>query len=191
MPNHSALFQVAEQQAGYFTAVQARQAGFSRSLLSYHVGTGRFARVKPRIYRLVQFPALPHEDLFVAWLQAGPDAVISHDSALVLYDLSDLLPSQIHVTVPRTASRRRPGLRLHTKRLEPEDVTRYGGLPVTTVIRTLVDVAAAGLAAEQVQQAIQEALRRGLVTRESVLHLAASRGGRIKRLVGETLGEGR
>jgi predicted transcriptional regulator of viral defense system len=187
MPDHDSLYQNAEQQAGYFTATQARKAGFSRPLLSYHVGAGRFERVKPRLYRLVRFPASPHEDLYVAWLQAGPHAVISHDSALALWDLSDLLPAEIHVTVPRTASRRRPGLRLHTKQLAPEDVTRYEGLPVTTVLRTLVDVSAAGLADEQVQQAIQEALRRGLVTRESLVRSSASRGGRIKRLVNETL----
>ena len=191
MPDHKSLYRLAEQQAGYFTATQARQAGFSRSLLSYHVGTGRFERVRPRVYRLVQFPSSPHEDLYVAWLQAGPHAAISHDSALALYGLSDLLPHRIHVTVPRTVSRRRPGLRLHTKQLGSEDVTRYEGLPVTTVFRTLVDVTAAGLAEEQVRQAIQEALRRGLVAREALLRLTASRGGRIKRLVDEALCEGR
>ena len=191
MPDHDSLCQVAEQQAGYFTATQARRAGFSRSLLSYHVGTGRFERVRPRVYRFVRFPSSPHEDLFVAWLQAGPHAVISHDSALALYDLSDLLADQIHVTVPRTASRRRRPLRLHTKQLESEDVTRYEGLPVTTVVRTLVDVTAAGLADEQVRQAIQEALHRGLVTQESLLRLTASHGGRIRRLVDGALREAR
>ena len=189
MPDHDALYQLAEQQAGYFTATQAREAGFSYSLLSYHIATGRFERVRPRVYRIVQFPSSRHEDLYVAWLQAGPHAVISHDSALALYGLSDLLPHGIHVTLPRTASRRRPELQLHTKRLEPEDVTRYEGLPVTTVLRTLVDVAAAGLADEQVRQAIQESLRRGLVARESLLRQTASRGGRIKRLVDEVLRE--
>jgi predicted transcriptional regulator of viral defense system len=191
MPDHDSLYQFAEQQAGYFTATQAREAGFSYSLLSYHVGTGRFERVRPRVYRIVQFPSSRHEDLHAAWLQAGPHAVISHDSALALYDLSDLLPHRIHVTVPRTASRRRPELQLHTKRLEPEDVTRYEGLPLTTVLRTLVDVTAAGLADEQVRQAIQEALRRGLVARESLLRLTASGRGRIKRLVDEVLREER
>ena len=190
MPDHTELYQIAEQQAGYFTAVQARQAGFSRSLLHYHVGTGRFERVRPRVYRLVRYPPSPHEDLFVAWLHAGPDAVISHDSALALYELSDLLPDRIHVTVPRTASRRRRGIQLHTNSLDPKDVTRYEGLPVTTAVRTLADVAAAGLADEQVRQAIQESLRRGLVSREGLLHLSASRGGRIKRLVDEALLEG-
>ncbi len=189
MPDHNALYQVAEQQAGYFTVTQARQAGLSRSLLSYHLGTGRFERVRPRIYRILHFPASPHEDLYVAWLQAGADAVISHDSALALYELSDLLPDRIHVTASRTASRRRRGIQMHTKKLDQEDVTRYEGLPVTTVERTLVDVSASGLADEQVRQALQEALRRGLVTRESLLQLASSRGGRIKRLIDETLQE--
>ena len=82
MTDHGALHRVAEQQAGYFSATHARQARFSRSLLSYHVGTGRLERVSPRVYRIVQYPASPHEDLHVAWLQAGPDAVISHDTAL-------------------------------------------------------------------------------------------------------------
>jgi predicted transcriptional regulator of viral defense system len=186
-PDHGALYELAEQQAGYFTARQARLAGFSRSLLAYHRGTGRFERVRPHVYRLARFPASPHEDLCVAWLEAGPDAVISHDSALALYNLSDLLPGAIHLTVPRTASRGRQGLRLHTKRLLREEVTRYEGIPVTTVLRTLRDVAAAGLADEQVGQAIREALRRGLVTRESLRELTARRSGRIARLVGETV----
>jgi predicted transcriptional regulator of viral defense system len=190
-PDHTALYELAEQQAGYFTARQARQAGFSRSLLAYHLRTGRFERVRPRIYRLGQFPASQHEDLYVAWLQAGPEAVISHDTALALCELSDLLPGEIHVTVPRSSSRRREGLRLHTKRLAQEEVTQYEGLPVTTVLRTLIDVAAAGLADEQVRQAIREALRRGLVTRESLLAVAGQRGRRISRLVEEALDQAR
>lgn len=188
-PDHQALYLVAEQQAGYFTAAQARQAGFSRSLLSYHVRTGRFARVRPHVYRLAQFPASAHEDLYVAWLEAGSQAVISHDSALALYGLSDLLPAQVHVTVPRTASRRRLGIRLHTKRLSSQEVIHYEGLPVTTIERTLVDVTAAGLADEQVQLAVREALRRGLVARDDLVALAARRRGRIGRLVVETLKE--
>jgi predicted transcriptional regulator of viral defense system len=188
-PDHRVLYQAAEPQAGYFTAAQARQAGFSRSLLSYHVGRGRFVRVRPHVYRLAQFPALPHEDLFVASLEAGPEAVISHDSALALYGLSDVLPSQVHLTVPRTASRRRPGIRLHTRRLSPHDVTRYAGLPVTTIRRMLVDVTAAGLADEQVRLTIREALRRGLIAQEDLVTLAAQRRGRIRHLITETLNE--
>lgn len=93
------------------------------------------------------------------------------------------------MTIPRTASRLQPELELPTNRLKP-DVTHYEGLPVTTVSHTLVDVATAGLAEEQGRQAICEALRRGLVSRESLLPSATAHGGRIKRLVEEPLHEG-
>jgi predicted transcriptional regulator of viral defense system len=186
-PDHNRLYQIAEAQAGYFTSAQARSAGFSTSLLTYHTGSGRFERVAPRVYRLAHFPASPHEDLFVAWLRSGAAAVVSHDSALSLYELSDALPTQIHITAPRTTSRRRPGIRLHTNRLEPGDVTRYVGLPVTTVPRTIADVTGAGLADELVLQAIGQALRRGLTTTMELQTLAAKRGGRVARLIESAL----
>ena len=93
----------------------------------------------------------------IAWLQTGPGSVISHDSALALYDLSDALPTEVHVTVPRSASRRRSGMRLHTQRLEPSEVTRRSGMTVTTVSRTIADMAFVGLAEELITQAVQDA----------------------------------
>ena len=139
------------------------------------------------LYRLAQFPHSSFEDLYAAWLGAGPAAVISHDSALAVYDLSDNLPSAVHVIVPRTASRRRAGLRLHTHRLAPKEITRREGLPLTTVPRTLADVAAGGLAEELVVQAIQEALQRGLTTPAALRRYAQRRGGRGAQLMLKTL----
>ena len=77
----------------------------------------------------------------MAWLKCGPKSAISHESALALYDLSDVLPAEVHVTIPRTASRRRKGIRLHTNQLRPSDVAKREGLPVTSVPRTIADVA--------------------------------------------------
>lgn len=133
-PPSERLYEVAEQQAGYFTTAQAKEAGFSHPQLTYYVGSGRFLRVQWGVYRLVFYPATPNEDLYIAWLGAGPDAVISHDSALVLYDLSDALPARIHLTIPRSASRQRLGLALHTGRLCPQEIARVAGLPVTRTI---------------------------------------------------------
>jgi len=121
----------------------------------------------------------------VVWLQTGPGSVISHGSALALYELSDALPVAVHVTVPRSASRRRSGMRLHTQRLAPTDVTRRGGLAVTTVPRTLADVAAAGLAEEFVAQAVQQALARGLALPEEIL--AAGRIRRVREILQRAL----
>jgi len=175
-PDPQALYRLAESQAGYFTARQARTAGFSFALLNYHLKQGRFLRVRRGVYRLAQFPEMPHADLFIAWLSAGEQAVLSHESALVLYGLTDLLPAEIHLTVPRTASRRRTGVRLHTARLSDDEITFRHGLPVTTLPRTLVDLIRSGVDEEWIRQAIRQALGRGLVS-EATLQDEARRGG--------------
>jgi predicted transcriptional regulator of viral defense system len=186
-PDYNRLFNIVEEQGGYFTAAQARGMGFSWERLSNNVKSGKFQRVAPGVYRLVQFPASVHEDLIVAWLIAGPNSTISHESALAFYELSDVLPAEVHVIVPRTASRRRVNIRQHTNQLAPDEITRRGGLRVTTVARTIADIGSHGLAEEQVRQAIQEALQRGLVSQEELLTQAERRGGRAKKIILSTL----
>lgn len=186
-PDYDQLYETAESQAGYFTAKQARKHGFSWERLSDNVKRGRFLRIFRGIYRLTHFPSSSHEDLFVAWLRTGSNSIISHESALTIYELSDVLPGEVHVIIPRTASRRRPGLCLHTNRLRPEEITKRQGLPVTTATRAIADVAVDGLAEEQIVQAIQEALQRGLTTREDLMAQAMYQGGRAKRIIRQTL----
>lgn len=183
------LYEIAEAQGGYFTARQAEAASVDRRRLAYYADTGRIRRIRRGIYRLTQFPHSRHEDLFIAWLMAGPDAVISHESALTLFDLSDVLSEGIHVTVPRTASRRRPGLQLHTNRISPDDITMREGLPVTTVPRTIVDVALAGLSDEFVIQAVREAIQTGLTTPSQLLTEARRRSTRLAQLLQDELVE--
>ncbi len=182
-PDHDALYHLAEQQAGYFTARQAAKAGFSWERLTDYSKNGRFQRVAHGIYRLAQFPSSRFEDLFVAWLMCGPKSAISHESALALYDLSDVLPGEVHVTVPRTASRRRKGIRLHTNRLRPAEVVKREGLTVTSVPRTIADVARAGLSEDHVARAIRDALERGLTTQQALRAEARRRHGRAARLI--------
>jgi predicted transcriptional regulator of viral defense system len=171
-PNHQKLYQIAEAQAGLFTARQAQRAGFSFPLLSHHVKTGKFLHLRRGLYRLADFPEQPHADLFAAWLSAGEKAVLSHDSALALYGLSDHLPAQIHLTIPRTASHRLAGLRLHTGKLTPQEITQRQGLPVTSLPRTLTDLVSNGLASELITQAIRQALERGLVEAQTLQEVA-------------------
>ena len=182
MANQRQLYDIAESQGGYFTAAQARSAGFTRDLLSYHARAGRFERVARGVYRLRQFPSSPFEDLFIAQLRAGPQSVVSHDSALALYELSDVLPAEVHLTVPPTASRRRPGIRQHTLRIAPDEVSSREGLRVTTMPRTLADVARSGLSEDRIQQATQEAVDRGLVGHRHLEDAASRYGGRAARI---------
>ncbi len=78
--------------------------------------------------------------------------MISHESALSVFDLSDILPAGVHVTVPRSASRRRSGIKMHTRRLEPEEITWREGLPVTRAERTITDNLQEEVADEQVSR---------------------------------------
>lgn len=126
---------------------------------------------------------MPHADLMVAWLAAGEKAVISHDSALTLYGLSDLLPAEIHLTIPRTASYRVAGVRLHTGRLSAEEITRRNGLPVTTLSRTFADLIANGLPDELIDQAVRQALDRGLIDEVSLRQDVQKRGGRVAHII--------
>jgi len=182
MPDHRELYNIAESQGGYFTPAQARQAGLTGTLLSYHARAGRFERVAHGVYRLRQFPGSPHEDLFIAQLRAGPESVVSHESALALYELSDVLPAEVHLTVPGSASRRRPGIRQHTRRIAPDEVTVWEGLRVTTVPRTLADVARSGISDDRVRQATHEAVDRGMIGIEELEAAATEYGGRAARI---------
>jgi predicted transcriptional regulator of viral defense system len=190
-PDYNQLYNIAEGQGGYFAASQARKLGFSWDRLSKNVGTGRFTRVAHGVYRIIQFPGSAFEDLFIAWLRAGPNSVISHESALSVYDLSDMLPTEIHIIVPRSSSVRRKGIRQHTNQLEDSEVTTREGLPITTVARTLADVSTTGLAKEQVKLAINEGINNGMVTMGMLWDQAEKRGGRFKKILTEYQKEGK
>jgi len=183
MPDHQGIYEIAEGQGGYFSAAQARGAGFTSDLLSYHARAGRFERVARGVYRLRQYPASPLEDLFIAQLRAGPHSAVSHDSALALYELSDVLPAEVHLTVPPMASRRRPGIRQHTLRIAPDEISAREGLRVTTVPRTLADVARSSVSEDRVLQAAQEAVDRGLVGYRQLEEAAGRYGGRAARIL--------
>ena len=186
-PDADALYSLAEPHDGYFTAAAAASAGYSRALLAHHVRSGLLERVEWGIYRLRRFPETRRADLIISHLRAGPGSAISHQSALELYDLSDALPSVVHITVPRSASRRRRGMSLHTGRLDPADVTVWNGIPVTRVERTIADVVRSGHPEELVLSAIQQALSRGLTTSSRLAQLVESRGGRLRLIVSRAL----
>lgn len=188
-PDHQGLYGVAEAQAGYFTAAEAASSGVGSQLLSHHTRAGTYQRAAHGIYRLTRFPASRFEDLVIAWLRAGPRSAVSHTSALALYGLTDLVPGEVHVTIPRSGSRRRPGLRIHTASVPDRAVTWREGIRVTTVARTIVDLAYAGLSEDRLLQAAREAIARGLVDREILAAEARPRGRRVGQIIDRILSE--
>jgi predicted transcriptional regulator of viral defense system len=155
---------LADAHAGYFTSSEALAVGVSRRVLSHHLATGTLERVAHGIYRLRRYPASRYEDLVVVGLWAGDDAAISHESALVVYDLGEAMPAVTHVTVPRAFRGRRPGVVVHQAALAPGEQALVDAVPVTSPERTLVDVAGTADPA-LAQAAARDALERGLTTR--------------------------
>ena len=193
-PDHRRLFEVASEQGGYFTAAQAAGCGFSRASLSYHARRGRFLRIKRGLYRLAEYPASPREEVLAAWLATGRDeAVVSHESALDLLDLSDVVPERVHLTVPRSRRYRTsaPGVAIHTtiRPLSPSDVVTREGIRITSPTRSIVDAADAGTGPEQVARAVRQAVERGLATPAQLRAAARSRGSRVERLIDRALEE--
>ncbi len=171
------LYDTAQTQGGFFTARQARDAGYEDSVHPYQVRSGNWVREARGVYRLAQFPTPTRPDLMVWQLwsrnrQDEPQGVFSHATALTLHDLSDVMPAKLAMTVP-TGFRRMAAipdvLRLHHARLSERDVQTIDGVRVTTPLRTLIDVMAEGVIAPELQvQALDQALRRGLVMRRQL-----------------------
>jgi predicted transcriptional regulator of viral defense system len=177
-PDIRGLEAEAYQQSGYFTADQASAHGVSRQLLNHHVNQGRFERIRRGLYRVRGFPTSQHDDMREKWMAVGTDkAVLSHESALALLDLSDNIPDRVHLLVPRRhrGLRRPPGVVIHTR---PDDenvaTVRRDGMPLTGPARTLVDVADE-LQPEQAAMATEQALRLGLLTRRQLEREATRR----------------
>jgi predicted transcriptional regulator of viral defense system len=168
------LFEVAESQQGYFTASEARKLGYDYPHQYFHVKQGNWVRVDHGIYRLKKFPAAAQEDLMRWWLWSRKKAVISHDSAAALYELGDLLPSKIHLTVPLDF-RKTPtkNLILHRADLSKSEIERRDGLPVTKPLRTLLDLARSHLDDERLSAVVKDAIKKGLVGRKELLEALA------------------
>ena len=186
-PDHARLFAIATEQAGYFATAQAGDCGFSSPLLTHHATSGRFVRVARGLYRLRDYPSSPREALLAAWLRLAPGAVVSHESALELLGLSDIIPDLIHLSVPRSRRKlaRRFGVALHTttRPLDGSDVVVRDGMRLTAPARTIVDIAEAGVAPEQVVRAARQAVNRGLTTPSRLQEAALGRGRRVRQLV--------
>ena len=171
-PAWQALYEIAASQEGLFTTRQAAAAGYSPPLLAHHQKAGRITRIRRGIYRLVHYPAGEQEELVTAWLWTDAKGVLSHQTALSLQGLSDVLPSQIHLTLPLGWRHRRfrvpEGVVLHYDEVPPEQRAWAGAVPITSADRTLNDCALAGLSPDLLRQAAQQALRRGLVTKSKL-----------------------
>jgi predicted transcriptional regulator of viral defense system len=164
---YRALYNLAEDQMGYVTTAHAAAVGVRPMTLVMMTKRGALERVSRGVYRLVDFPVQPLTQYMQAtlWPYERP-GVLSHATALSLYELSDADPAKVHITIPADfrVQRQIPEyLVVHRGELAREDVTRLEGMPITTPARTIRDCIEAHLGPALLNQAIDEARHAGML----------------------------
>ena len=126
MTARDALWDVAIDQYGYVTAKDATDLGLAAMTIQMLVRRGGLEKVAHGVYRFPELPVTEYDSYMLAVLWTGvPEACLSHETALALYDVCDANPTKVHMTVPRDRRvRRSDGEQyvLHDEDLEPEEI---------------------------------------------------------------------
>ena len=139
----SVIARVAEAQHGVVHFDQLRHAGLGVGAINSRVRAGRLHRLYRGVFAVGHRHLSRHGRWIAAVLALGEDALLSHVSAAALWGIRPSTASAIHVTLPTGAGRpHRAGIVVHRSRaLRQEDIARHDAIPVTSVARTLLDIA--------------------------------------------------
>lgn len=172
------LFDLAMYQNGYFTSSQAKAQGYRYRNFGYYVSRGHWIRVAKCVYRLRNFPVNDDEQYTLWSLWAGikdgiPVGAYSYLTALSFYDLSEVIPQKLHMTVPTSLriNKKIPEvLILHKESINMEDLEFMRGYAVTKVHKTLLDLAKTEMMEkEHFAESIMQALKKGYISKNFVL----------------------
>jgi very-short-patch-repair endonuclease len=169
------IARIATAQKGLATRQQLLRAGVTQGEIKHRLGSGALSVEFPGVYRVGHRAPNTETRYLAAVLACGPRALLAGRAAGHLYGLLKHPPS-MPVVLTRT-ERRIPGVRTHRARsLDSQDATKRNGIPVTTVPRTLVDLAAE-LTEAQLARACHEAGVRYRTTPRQVQEVLARRSG--------------
>jgi hypothetical protein len=196
MNKESRLLQIAENQQGYFTSRQAEACGFSPANFHRKLRAGKWSKEFRGIYRLSSYPltSRPELALWTLWSadrQGNPQGVWSHETALEIHGLSDVAPTKLHMSVPRSFRKNIEtpnNLCLHfVDKISPSDLEIRQGYRITTPLKTLADIIQEGQTQnEQIELAIldlaiQKSLIKGLATIQEMEQLQKFTGSEAMR----------
>jgi hypothetical protein len=162
------LAEIAVVQQGVFTRAQATASGFSAAQIERRVRAEVWERVLPRVYRHAATPASNTLSHWAAVLWAGPECAVSHASAAAIWRIRGAILGRPELIVPKTRAPRVRGVLVHrVTRIDDHDVLHVGRLPVTSPLRTIIDLAGV-LDAGELEVALASARTRRLVTIRAV-----------------------
>jgi very-short-patch-repair endonuclease len=174
-----ALSALADRQYGVVAVTQLRRLGFGPHHVDNRVAAHRLRRVHRGVYAVGHRQIRREARWLAAVLACGPDALLSHRSAAALWGVLDLERPRVDVTVPGRGARERQGIRIRRSvALGAEDRSEHLGIPVTSVPRTLLDLAG-DVPAWRVRRAFEEAARLELLDRRGLERLVKRSRGRL------------
>jgi predicted transcriptional regulator of viral defense system len=167
---YTELADLANEQYGFLTPDDARERDIDPVNLVRMFQRGHLERRATGVYRMRLVPASSLDAYMeaVLWPGRGVRGVLSHETALDLYGLSDVNPAKIDITLPRSHRIRREvpaSYRIHHDELTRDDVTAFEGIPIVTPARAIRQAAATKLGPALIGQAIDHGERDGRLTR--------------------------
>jgi hypothetical protein len=138
--------------------------------------SGLLIPVEDGVYRLAGAPASWRQKAMAACLAYGPPVALSHSAAARLWEIEGITAKEPELTVPPGRSGRRPQIVTHRAPLPDDDTTTHHGIPVTTMPRTLVDLAGV-VSPYLLERAIDQAKRQNLATPQELADIQKSRSG--------------
>jgi very-short-patch-repair endonuclease len=177
------------RQHGVIARWQMLELGLSVQAIQHRVAKGRLYRVSRGVYAVGRPTLGQHGRWMAAVLSGGPQAVLSHGSAAVLWGVGTDPGERISITVPTWSGLRHPHLDVHRRpRLRPSDTTERYGIPVTSVVCTLIDIAPE-LNLHKLERAVDEADRLELIDPETLIeelsrHTGQRGVGKLRGLLG-------
>jgi very-short-patch-repair endonuclease len=132
---------LARNQHGVVSSDQLRRVGYTRQAIYHRIRTGRLHPLHRAVYAVGRPHVTDHGRWMAAVLACRGEAVLSHFSAAALWRIGDEKRDLIELSLPSLSLRRRPGLLIHRRpSLRPRDLTSEFGIPVTTPVKTLIDL---------------------------------------------------
>lgn len=171
------LLEEAFERHGFVRRADALRKGHSPHALKQLVARGALEKVAHGVYRVPVVPVSEYDDLHLAVLWTGvEEAALSHETALAVYELGDVNPDRIHVTVPRRNRIRRAGaegIEVHHQDLEPRQVGWFEQIPTVTPATAIAQCVDMGTPSYLLRQALRAAREAGRIT--------ADEGARLRR----------
>ena len=181
LPRDREIAEIAERQYGLVTRRQLYALGLAPNTIRYRIESGRLHQVHPSVFAIGGGRVVGPARLLGAVFDCGDGALASHRNAGAVWNIVSAPAGPIHITTTKRGLRKRPGVKLHRVRsFQSDDRTEVDGIPVTSLPRTLLDLAEV-LHITRLERAIENAERLRIFDLNAITELLSRSPGRHGR----------